>query len=154
MKQSQTTRWGTVTKTVKPPFPIPKRRFRFTDHDRIYSELLDLPFKPAYKTAFKVEVRSSSPEDLQFPILHVKFGGKWYPFQLVLVGYPDYIDGYFLVIPPCPIHGGRHPHVFSTGDVCWTLEQRWKKGMMLYEDYITFLMKILQKPKEHVLCRI
>jgi hypothetical protein len=136
------------------PFSIPEERYNQTDYDRIYAELIDLPYKKGYAKWFRVKVKSSNPKDLLFPLLHIEFKGKWYPFQLVLAGYPHYIDGYFLVIPPCPVHHkSHHPHVFSSGDVCWEVEQNWESGMTLYGDYIKFLREILYYPKEHVLCR-
>lgn len=136
------------------PFTIPRERYINTDCNRIYAELIDLPYKEGYGRWFRVKVKSTDPKDLTLPLLQIKFQGKWYPFQLVLVGYPQYIDGYFLVLPPCPVHHkGRHPHVYSSGDMCWGLENNWREGMALYENYIDFLRKTLQHPKEHIMCR-
>lgn len=123
------------------PFSVPLDWFNLTDFNRIYAELVDLPYKPGYKQWFKVTLKTPKKNDLLFPILHIKFKGKWYPFQLILVGYPHHIRGYFIVPP-------SSPHVFSWGEVCWELEREWKPGMMLYEDFIIFLKNVLEHPRE------
>jgi hypothetical protein len=133
----------------KLPFPISSERLAYTDYDRIFTELVDLPYKPGYGKLFKVEVKSADSKDLLFPVLYVNYMGKFYPFQLILVGYPKFIKGYFLVVPPSPTDGTRHPHVFASGDVCWDLEKDWKPGMALYEDYILFLIRLLHHPEMH-----
>jgi len=135
------------------PLSLPSSRYRYTDYRRVKTELLDLPFKPGYGRTFRVKVRSANEEDLLFPLLEVNLNGRFYPFQLVLVGYAKYPPtGYFKVIPPCPIHGRKHPHVFSDGRCCWGIETVWKQGMMLFEDYIQFLFRLLEKPQEHLGC--
>jgi len=124
------------------PFSIEKDlkdRIRVTNFSRIYSELLDLPYKPGYGQWFRVTLRSTDLKGLLFPILHIQYKGKWYPFQLVLAGYPNYIRGFFIVPPPCP-------HVYQvSGEVCWELEKEWQAGMQLYEDFIRFLKEVLER---------
>ena len=123
------------------PFSIPPEWMHETDYNRIYAELVDLPYKPGYKQWFKVTLKSVNTKDLLFPTLHIKFKGKWYPFQLILIGYPNHIRGYFIVPPPSP-------HVFKWGEVCWDLEKEWKPGMQLYEDFIRFLKDVLEHPRK------
>jgi len=135
------------------PFSLPSSRYQYTDYRRVKIELLDLPFKPGYGRTFRVKVRSADDEDLLFPLLEINMKGRFYPFQLVLVGYPNYSPtGYFKIIPPCPVHGRKHPHVFSDGRPCYGIEANWKQGMMLFEDYIQFLFRLLQNPREHFGC--
>jgi hypothetical protein len=134
-----------LTRLLNLSFSIPSERNQKTDYNRIYKELIDLPFKPGYKKLFKVKVDSANPKDLIFPTLYINFKGKFYPFRLILVGYPYYIDGFFLVLPL--INGSTHPHVLPSGHMCWDLEKEWKPGMTLYEDYIRFLLKTLYKPE-------
>jgi len=136
------------------PFSLPSSRYQHTDYIRVKTELQDLPFKPGYGRAFRAKVRSANDEDLLFPLLEINpFRHEFYPFQLVLVGYPKYSPtGYFKVIPPCPVHGRKHPHVFSDGRLCYGIEANWKPGMLLFEDYIQFLFRLLQKPQEHFGC--
>jgi hypothetical protein len=133
--------------------PILTERYKETDYARLRTEILDIKFKPGYGQKFRLTVKSRNPDDLLFPVLHVVFRGRWYKYQLVMVGYPERIAGHFEgAIPPCPIHGGKHPHVFADHTFCWQIERRWKPGMMLYEDYITFLFMTLENPKHHVGC--
>ena len=123
------------------PFSIPTEWILETDYNRIYAELADLPYKPGYKKWFRVTLKSANAKDLLFPTLHIKYKEKWYPFQLILVGYPNHIRGYFIVPPPSP-------HVFKWGEVCWQLEKEWKAGMQLYEDFIRFLKDVLEHPRK------
>jgi len=123
------------------PFSIPLELIHSTEFNRIYAELADLPYKPGYKQWFKVTLKSADMKGLLFPVLHIKFRGTWYPYQLILLGYPNHIRGYFIVPPPSP-------HVFHWGEVCWDLEREWKPGMLLFEDLIRFLKHVLENPKE------
>ena len=135
------------------PFTIPNNRYQYTNYDRIRTELQDLPFKPGYNKTFKVTVKSENVEDWIFSILNINSQKNWYKYQLILVGYPKYITGYFKgAIPPCPIHGGKHPHIYQHNTFCWEIEKRWKPGMMLYEDYIMFIFKVLENPQHHLGC--
>jgi hypothetical protein len=119
----------------------------------VRAEVQDLPFKPGYGKEFKLKVASPSMEDLLLPSLCISFRGRWYRYQLDLANYPNQIAGRFQgEIPPCPVHGGKHPHVFADGTFCWEIEKRWKPGMMLYEDYIMFIFRTLEHPQEHNGC--
>ncbi len=135
------------------PIPIPPERYKDTDYSRLQIEIQDLPFKPGYGQKFRLTVKSRNLEDWLFPLLHVLSLSRWYKYQLVMAGYPKHIAGYFKgAIPPCPVHGGKHPHVFPDHTFCWEIEKRWTPGMMLYEDYITFLFKTLENPQHHYGC--
>ncbi len=124
------------------------------DFDRIRTELGDLPYKQGYDRLFKATVESTSQEDLLRPYLHIMFRGHWYKYRLDLAAYPKTISGRFVgALPPCPIHGGKHPHIFPDGTFCWRIEANWSPSMTVARDYILFMMKTLNSPREHVGCR-
>jgi hypothetical protein len=124
------------------------------DLDRIRVELSDLPYKPGYGRAFKASVRSAEDADMLRPHLHLMFEGNWYKYQLDLSRYPIGISGRFVgPLPPCPTHGGKHPHVFADGTFCWEIERNWRPSMTLAGDYLLFIFKTLRFPQEHHGCR-
>ena len=129
------------------------KNIAFTDLNRIRAELVDLPYKKGYGKDFYVTVNPNLNEPLLYPVLHLKIFNPFYDFQLNLLGYPQHITGCFTkAIPPCPQHGGKSPHVFSDGTMCWDLERDWTPSMTLYEDFIQFLFKTLYYPREHFGC--
>jgi hypothetical protein len=124
------------------------------DLNRIRAELTDLPYKRGYGTHFKASVESIHQEALLRPCLHIRFQGQEYKYQLDLTGYPNTVHGRFVgALPPCPIHGGKHPHVFQNGTFCWMIEADWSPSMTLARDYILFIFRTLNSPREHVGCR-
>jgi len=144
---------GAEITATQPHFSIPYDWYQYTDYSRVQAELQDLPFKPGYGRKFKVTVASRDPRHWLFPVLHLLLRDRWYEYQLVLVGYPEHIRGYFMgALPPCPLHGGKHPHVFPDHTFCWGIERNWTSGMMLFEDFITFAFRTLENPQHHLGC--
>jgi len=125
------------------------------DFDRLLLELSDLPYKHGYGELFKVTARSLNQQDLLRPYLWVKAGGRWFKYHLNLSQYPTSFSGQFVgALPPCPIHGGKHPHVWDNGTICWGLERSWSPSMTLAEDLIPFLFRTLSSPTHHLGCRL
>jgi hypothetical protein len=121
--------------------------------DRIRNELMDLPCKRGYGSLFRVTLRSLAETNQLRPILHIMFQAQWYTYQLDLANYPECISGRFIgALPPCPQHGGKHPHVYRDGTFCWEIQRNWRPSMTLAEDYIAFMLKALNYPKEHSGC--
>jgi hypothetical protein len=126
-----------------------------TDFERIQTELQDLAYKEWYGKRFKVKVKSLNKEDILHPSLYINFRNRWYHYRLVLQGYPRKITGYFVSdIPPCPQHGGKHPHVYADRTFCWEIERNWRQSMTIAEDYIQFMFKALHNPVHHIGCGI
>jgi hypothetical protein len=124
------------------------------DLDRIRVELGDLPYKRGYGRGFKASVKSADDEGVLRPYLYIMFECNWYKYQLDLSSYPAAISGRFVgAVPPCPIHGGKHPHVFADGTFCWEIERNWRPSMTLAGDYLLFIFKTLRFPQEHCGCR-
>jgi hypothetical protein len=122
------------------------------DLARIRAEVTELRFKQGYGTKFKVTVRRDD-YDIKKPTLHIHFKREWYKYRLDLTDYPNRISGRFVgALPPCPVHGGKHPHVFDDSTFCWQLEANWRPTMTLAEDYIPFIFKTLEHPREHLGC--
>jgi hypothetical protein len=119
---------------------------------RIRAELQDLKYKQGYSARFKVTCRRDD-YSLTAPTLHIRFQRQWYKYRLDLSGYPEKITGHFLgALPPCPKHGGKHPHVFDNATFCWQIENNWVPAMTLAEDYIPFIFKTLENPQHHFGC--
>lgn len=136
-------------------FPIIATRQSQTDFTRLLVDLMDLTAKKEYGKKFSVHVNSTLQADLLYPQILIEVSGRFYPLQMIMAGYPNYIKGMFLEsIPPCPIHGRKNPHIFIGGEICWDNEKTWNPKMPLYEEYILFLIKTLNNPKEHYTCQI
>lgn len=143
-----------LPKDLPQPLSSHVRRFvNQTDFVRIKTELMDMKAKQGYGSWFKVEIESVNATGFMFPVVKIFFRGRWYTHRLILAGYPAHIKGYFVGgIPPCPVHGGKHPHIHYTSDMCWAIEQEWKVNHELYRDYIAFLKGVLDNPRHHIGC--